>query len=160
MCKATIRPSPSSGAEDVVDDGQRARVAALDGAWLPALWALQPLPGPARPQRPAPPGRDPQSPSCTFSYQSWRCWSSTAGDSSIDFCWTSDGLKLLRVPVAESVGRAGAHRSMRLRQPSQKAWPHTRMRGTTPSLRRTASQSVRPQEGCAIQKPTTWTWRM
>ena len=42
---------------------------------------------------------------------------------------------------------------MRLRQPSQKAWPHvTSMRGTTASLRRTTSQSVRPQEGCASQK--------
>ena len=51
----------------------------------------------------------------------------------------------------------GAHRSMRLRQPSQKAWPHTRMRGTTPSLRRTASHSqsvpaAGGQEGRAIQK--------
>jgi hypothetical protein len=45
---------------------------------------------------------------------------------------------------------------MQLRQPSQKAWPHvTSMRGTTPSLRRTASQrdrASRPQEGRAIQK--------
>ena len=49
----------TSGAEDVVDDGQRARVAALDGAGLAALRALQPLPGPARPQRPARPGRGP-----------------------------------------------------------------------------------------------------
>ena len=76
------------------------------------------------------------------SYQSSPCLSSTAGGSSIAYCGTSDDLKLLRVPVAESVGRAGTHRSMRLRQPSQKAWPHvTRMRGTTPSLCRTASQS-------------------
>jgi hypothetical protein len=53
---------------------------------------------------------------------------------------TSDGLKLRRLAVAENVG--GAHRSMRLRQPSQKAWPHvTSMRGTTPSLRRTTNQS-------------------
>jgi hypothetical protein len=35
---------------------------------------------------------------------------------------------------------------MRLRQPSQNAWPHTRMRGTTPSLRHTTilSESERP----------------
>ena len=59
-----MRPSPSSSAEEIVDHGQRARVAALDGAGLPALRALQPLPGPARPQRPAPPRQDPQSPSC------------------------------------------------------------------------------------------------
>ena len=63
-----MQPSPSSGAEDVVDHGQRARVAALDGAGLPALRALQPLPGPARPQRPARPGPDPQSHSCMLSY--------------------------------------------------------------------------------------------
>ena len=66
-CEVSRKPatgSSSSGAEDVVDDGQRARVAALDGAGLPALRALQPLPGPARPQRPAPPRQDPQSPSC------------------------------------------------------------------------------------------------
>ena len=65
-----MQPSPSScsSAEDVVDDGQRARVAALDGAGLPALRALQPLPGPARPQRPARPGPDPQSHSCMLSY--------------------------------------------------------------------------------------------
>ena len=44
---------------------------------------------------------------------------------------------------------------MRLRQPSQKAWPHGSRRGTTPSLRRTASQSVPAaggQEDRAIQK--------
>ena len=114
-----MRPSPSSSAEDVVDHGQRARVAALDGAGLPALRALQPLPGPARPQRPARPGQDP---SHTIAY-SHTCH-----------------LRGLRLAVAKNVG--GAHRSIRLRQPSQKAWPHTRMRGTTPSLRRTASQSV------------------
>jgi hypothetical protein len=45
----------TSGTEDVIDDGQRARVAALDGAGLPALRALQPLPGPACPQWPARP---------------------------------------------------------------------------------------------------------
>ena len=37
----------------VVDHGQRARVAALDRTLLAALRALQPLPGPARSQRPA-----------------------------------------------------------------------------------------------------------
>ena len=49
----------SSGAKDVVDDRQRARVAALDGAGLSALRALQPLPGPARPQWPARAGPGP-----------------------------------------------------------------------------------------------------
>jgi hypothetical protein len=64
-----MRPSPSSGAKDVVDDGQRAHVAALDDAWLPALRALQALPSSARPQRPARPGQArPQSHSCMFSY--------------------------------------------------------------------------------------------
>ena len=54
-----MRPSPSSNAEDVVDHGQRARVAALDGAGLPALRAFEPLPGSARLQWPARPGQDP-----------------------------------------------------------------------------------------------------
>jgi hypothetical protein len=65
QCKRALA---SSSAEEVVDDGQRARVAALDGGGLPALRALQPLPGPARPQRPAWPGRGPsaQSHSCAL----------------------------------------------------------------------------------------------
>ena len=67
-----MRPSPSSSAEDVVDHWQRARVATLDGAGLPALWALQPLPGPARPQRPARPGQDP-SHTTTYSH-TCRLW--------------------------------------------------------------------------------------
>jgi hypothetical protein len=78
---ATEAPSLSSSAEDVVDHGQRARVAALDGAGLPALRALQPLPGPARQQRPARPGQDP---SHTTAY-SHTIVSSTAGDFSIAF---------------------------------------------------------------------------
>jgi hypothetical protein len=150
-----IRPSPSSSAKDVVDHGQRAHVAALDGAGLPALRALQPLPGPAPPQRPtARPG--PQSHNCS----SHAILSSTAGDSSIAFSdETSDGLELRRLTVAENVGRT--HRSMRLRQPSQKAWPHvTSMRGTTPSLRRTRrSERERPgRRRVARFKNWTWTW--
>jgi hypothetical protein len=43
---------------------------------------------------------------------------------------------------------------MQLRQPSQKAWPHTRMRGTTPSLRHTASQSQNAPAGGSYDSKT------
>ena len=76
------QPSPSSGAKEVVDYEQRARVAAFDGAGLPALRALQPLPGPARPQRPARPGRDPShTVACSHTFLL-----STAGGASLAVC--------------------------------------------------------------------------
>ena len=111
-----------SGAHDVVVGRQLVRPAALDGACFAALRALKPLRAAF--------GREWPAPHSVRRLRHIRI-----------VCRCVKGFSFYM--YANLQVRVVSHRSILLRQGSQKVWPQPRMRGTTPSLCRPAGQTVR-----------------